>query len=767
VCYNGLFGFTRNALIRDLQVELGENNLTLTRTYGDSYAVGGLVGTDDIGSDTRIINCGVYSPYTLTVTSSSSHYYIAVGGIMGGAHTQGESITQSIANSYAALNISVANNGTHILAAGIVPGNARVENSYFAGTISTNCGYVWLRGIGDGSIQNSYIAGTITNTNTGATYSATGGISLEPANKSVSNSAALLNSITHTNNSNYARIQRHPTSAAAALSNNYAFAGMLLNGSTVTGTADSQNGLDKTAAELKTQSTYESGLGWDFAEVWEMGPAEYPYPILRWQNGQVHIPAGFEVIEDAPAPPPPPDEEEDQWLRTISAGSGQSYFHDIVVDSQGNTYAVGAQAGNDSYDYGNGVTFSGPAGGTYRNAVLVKYDPQGNALWANGVVSGSNTSAFNRVALDSSGSVYVTGEILGSGLSYNFGLGAVTTKASSSTGIIIKYGPDGTALLQKTPESASSSYACFGGIALDSQGNVYVSGFKYGNVNYGNGVTANYGDSNTSSADTTILVKYDSTLTAQWARTPKNTSALNCLGSIAIDSAGDIYSVGYTNGGSITFGDLPAISGSGSTYNAVIVKWDSSGNALWAKTVSSGTNSGFDRVTVYAGAVYASGYQNGTGSYNYGVSVSGTGSGKNPTLVKYEASTGAALWARTLTSGGSAGEFLGVAADETGVYAAGYQTGASAYHYSGSVSAQGASTAKNPVLVRYNADGVALSAHTVSEGTSDSEFRAVFLHDSSVYLAGFQKGTGTYTYAAGSLTGTSSAENAVLIRYSK
>jgi hypothetical protein len=72
---------------------------------------------------------------------------------------------------------------------------------------------------------------------------------------------------------------------------------MLLNGSTVTGNdSNSRQGLDKTATELKQRATYETGLVWDFANVWEMGPSSYPFPILKWQNGVVKLPPGFSVI---------------------------------------------------------------------------------------------------------------------------------------------------------------------------------------------------------------------------------------------------------------------------------------------------------------------------------------------------------------------------------------------------------------------------------------------------------------------------------------
>jgi hypothetical protein len=69
------------------------------------------------------------------------------------------------------------------------------------------------------------------------------------------------------------------------------------------------------------------------------------------------------------------------------------------------------------------------------------------------------------------------------------------------------------------------------------------------------------------------------------------------------------------------------------------VKYDSSGTAQWAWSVSSGSDdSGFGSVAVDgSGNVYAAGGIYGTGTYTFGTGVSaqGTGSGYNVVLVKY------------------------------------------------------------------------------------------------------------------------------------
>jgi hypothetical protein len=68
---------------------------------------------------------------------------------------------------------------------------------------------------------------------------------------------------------------------ADTYSDNIAFEGTLVNNQTVSGASDDENGLDKSALELRTQATYETGLGWDFTDTWSMNNADYRLPVLQ------------------------------------------------------------------------------------------------------------------------------------------------------------------------------------------------------------------------------------------------------------------------------------------------------------------------------------------------------------------------------------------------------------------------------------------------------------------------------------------------------
>ena len=289
--YIGLFGFISETLIQDLQLELGNNAISVTNSTGQR--IGPIAGAN---KNSIIRNCGVYSSSAFIV-NGANNYALKVGGISAGIYN--ENVFTTIENCYVSMDITITNGGTHIHASGITENCNIVRNCYYVGNIT---GIGWgadLLGVSFGvnNVQNSYSIGSLINNGTSSTYTSASGIGANDTSQSISNCVALINEIYNPYTSDFARVTN---SSHSIFTNNYAYSGMLLNGAAVTSSdANSKNGLDKTAAELKQQSTYETGLGWDFDTVWEMGPATYPFPILKWQKGVVKLPPGFSVIQDA------------------------------------------------------------------------------------------------------------------------------------------------------------------------------------------------------------------------------------------------------------------------------------------------------------------------------------------------------------------------------------------------------------------------------------------------------------------------------------
>jgi len=327
-----------------------------------------------------------------------------------------------------------------------------------------------------------------------------------------------------------------------------------------------------------------------------------------------------------------------QWARTVTAGTNASSFTAAAADSTGNVYAVGSQSQNGVFTYAAGVSATGSASAA-TNAVIVKYDTNGTAQWAKTVSAGNNNSVFNGVGVDSSGNAYVAGsQSTNASYTYDTGVTATGVSVSGLNLVVVKYNSAGTGQWARVA-TAGSNQSNANAIAVDSGGNSYVAGYQIGNTafTYGVGVSAT---ASASGAMNSLLVKYDNSGTAQWARTVTTGAFESRFFAVAIDGTGKIMAGGNKlSENSFAFGNGITVTGTSFNYNMTLVQYDSSGNAQWGRSVTSGSNN--SRINGIAadssGNIYGIGFQNGTGTYAYGSGISAAGplSGDNALIVKY------------------------------------------------------------------------------------------------------------------------------------
>jgi gliding motility-associated-like protein len=181
--------------------------------------------------------------------------------------------------------------------------------------------------------------------------------------------------------------------------------------------------------------------------------------------------------------------------------------------------------------------------------------------------------------------------------------------------------------------------------------------------------------------------------------------------SISGDIAGDIYVTGYF-AYQITFGAYTLMSGSPSTI--FVVKYDASGNSLWAKSAGNGNGD-----VAYSVATDAFGNAYVTGAFTSSSITFGTytllnAGGTNVFLVKYDAS-GNVLWARS-AGGTKDDEGYCLAADVLGnIYLSGGFTSSSITF--GSITLPFPAGGIDPmVIVKYDSAGTALCASALPSG---------------------------------------------------
>lgn len=167
--------------------------------------------------------------------------------------------------------------------------------------------------------------------------------------------------------------------------------------------------------------------------------------------------------------------------------------------------------------------------------LVVKYDSTGTILWQKYLYQ--NTTQFNAIDVDSSGNVYVGGQ---------------AQDATSVYMLIAKYNSSGT-LLWSTKYRQNYSY-CYG-LKVDSSANIYVSG-----------------EANDGTRRYISTLKLDTNGAITWQRYAFESIASTGLG-VAVDSSGNVASVGYS---------LVA----GGNYYTAILYYNSSGTLQWTKSVS-------------------------------------------------------------------------------------------------------------------------------------------------------------------------------------
>lgn len=340
------------------------------------------------------------------------------------------------------------------------------------------------------------------------------------------------------------------------------------------------------------------------------------------------------------------------WAKSMGGSSDDNGQH-VVVDANGNSYITGYYKGISDFDPGTGTlnltsVFASASVYSY-DIFLTKYNASGDLVWAKSMGGTSQNDQAFKMALDSSGYVYITGIFGSTGMTADFDPGSGTTlltSKGSNDGFVAKYDTAGNFIWARGIGSASSDYAY--DVALDPSGNVYVTGnftdtllmFDTGTVNTYNVVLP--------SASNTFFAKYTSAGNLVWAKAIGGAGTASGS-TLVCDHFGHLYVSGSLTS-TIDFDpgpgtvDLTASGGSDVFY----AKYDTSGNYIWAKTVGSAGSEIPLKIKTDPGGlnIYITGTFTGTADFDPGTNVNNLTSLGNTDifLAKYD-SSGNYVWA--------------------------------------------------------------------------------------------------------------------------
>ena len=339
-----------------------------------------------------------------------------------------------------------------------------------------------------------------------------------------------------------------------------------------------------------------------------------------------------------------------QWNQQLGTSSFEN-VNGLGIDSSSNLFVVGyTESGLD------GNTNAGDAGDdSYgRDAFLVKYNSSGTKQWTKQFGTNYDETSGG-VAIDSSGNIFVTGST-GGGLDGNTYSGTTTSQCSRCQDLfLVKFNTSGTK--QWTNQLGSAYADPPRGISVDSSDNIYIAG-----ENWGGGLD---GNSHAGGSWPDIyLVKYNNSGAKQWTK-QIGTSSYESVNGIAIDSNDNIYVTGYTQGN---------LDGETNSYNSdmYLIKYNDSGNKQWTKLLGTGSSNGDEEgkaITIdSSNNIFITGTTTGTfsGNTNFG--------SIDMFLVKYNTS-GSKQWIKQF--GTSSSDYsTGIVIDASGyIYVSGYTGG--------------------------------------------------------------------------------------------
>jgi hypothetical protein len=258
---------------------------------------------------------------------------------------------------------------------------------------------------------------------------------------------------------------------------------------------------------------------------------------------------------------------------TYIGGSLDDFCDGIAIDSNGAAYVTG---GTYSTDFPLVNQYQGNQPDI--DAFVFKLSPSGNSLSYSTYLGGISIERGRDIAVDSSGSAYVTGETI----SADFPLvNQYQGNMGDYDAFVTKLSPSGNSLLYSTHLGGSSLEIAWG-IAVDSSGSAYVTGV-------------------TRSADFPLENEYQGTLNFVDAFVTKLSPSGNTLvfstylgGSsfdgglgIATDSSNAVYITGYTSSA-----DFPLVNeyqGYQGSMDAFVAKFSPSGSILLYSTCFGGS----------------------------------------------------------------------------------------------------------------------------------------------------------------------------------
>ena len=260
----------------------------------------------------------------------------------------------------------------------------------------------------------------------------------------------------------------------------------------------------------------------------------------------------------------------------------------IALDTAGNVYTTGYFSNTCDFDPSSS-TFNLTSNGGY-DIFITKFDNRGNFIWVKSIGGGSDDVGYS-IALDNENNIFFTGYFAGT-VDFNPDVNVFNLTSDGGLDIFItKLNNNGEFVFAKKMGGPENDYAY--AITLDSENNIYTTGgFGYtADFDPGTPVYTILGDT-TNNKSSIFISKLDRNGDFNWAK-PLPSNRANSWGkNLTTDKNGNLYITGMFSG-TIDFDPSSFTSNlTANVYDIFVLKFDLSGNYIWAKSFFDVWNSG-------------------------------------------------------------------------------------------------------------------------------------------------------------------------------
>ncbi len=335
------------------------------------------------------------------------------------------------------------------------------------------------------------------------------------------------------------------------------------------------------------------------------------------------------------------------WVRSVDITSGS--LRKIDIDPTGRLYIIGNFEDSVDIDPGTSTHMLYSNGGS--DAFVLKLSANGNFIWAKSF-GGLEDDVASDMVTDSQGNVYTHGSYKdtvdfdpGSGTCiYGTNYTPPPSSHALDNAFIQKLDKDGDFVWAKTFECGEGSLSDGLIVDIDSDDDVYCSGYFYGsNIDFDPSTGVITPPSNNSGM---YLVKLDSIGNYIWSKfsTKLGISGYANPDAMVIDRFNNVFITGYSN---LNIDFDPGSDTLLLTENTFIQKYDQNGNFLWARSYGYGDNP-MSLATDTFGNVYSTGYFQDSTNLDPGPA----------TMVLYASGSGQAGYGAYIQKLNTSGEFL-------------------------------------------------------------------------------------------------------------